>query len=567
MHLAVVLALPYFVTVDAASHLGGAVAFWDAVLRGDSIVGRYVFIQLLPATNLIPDLPAGLLAMAIGPQLAEKLLIGGLVVGLPVATAYAVRGVAPGRWWLAFLVIPLSFTFTLHYGFYPFCYGVLGLVLVMGYVVRHNARWTRRSTLVLTVLLTVTYAAHVLPFGIALLFIGLSATFAWLTAKPRSVKAVAAGWAPTCLAALPGIVLSCYVVVVGMLDRRTDLVLDGRGAVGATYPPLEQLKYYRSLLWDVLNLSLGTVTFDEREGRLTLAFALVLFAMLLLGLRRRVRSRALRFEDAFLLFGVVVVAAIVLLPRNANFGAGGSHFSQRLAPLPVLGLLLWLAAVDLGETPGPVARRMPWLLAVVSIAASAGLLGLRLPYYIANSQRAEAYVSVAPCLATEATMIQVNLGRVHAGRTDPFLAETGRLVSLRGGWDIGNIGAALPFFPLRNRPETDPYRYLVIPGGGVERTPPTIDPAGYAARTPGTLDYVLVYGRPVALSDTIESASWHSLSAQLDADYALVATSPDSMLEVYESRDDPLASAGAAARARAGDACPPAAPGQGSGGP
>jgi hypothetical protein len=362
-------------------------------------------------------------------------------------------------------------------------------------------------------------------------------------------------------------VLSCYVVVVGMLDRRTDLVLDGRGAVGATYPPLEQLKYYRSLLWDVLNLSLGTVTFDEREGRLTLAFALVLFAMLLLGLRRRVRSRALRFEDAFLLFGVVVVAAIVLLPRNANFGAGGSHFSQRLAPLPVLGLLLWLAAVDLGETPGPVARRMPWLLAVVSIAASAGLLGLRLPYYIANSQRAEAYVSVAPCLATEATMIQVNLGRVHAGRTDPFLAETGRLVSLRGGWDIGNIGAALPFFPLRNRPETDPYRYLVIPGGGVERTPPTIDPAGYAARTPGTLDYVLVYGRPVALSDTIESASWHSLSAQLDADYALVATSPDSMLEVYESRDDPLASAGAAARARAGDACPPAAPGQGSGGP
>ncbi len=567
VHLAVVLGLPYFVAVDGSTHLGGAMAFWDALFRADSIVNHYVFIRPLPATNLIPDLPAGLLAMAIGPQLAEKLLIGGFVVGLPVATAYAVRGVAPGRWWLAFLVIPVSFTFTLHYGFYPFCYGVLGLVIVMGYVVRHRARWTGRSTLVLTVLLTGTYMAHVLPFGIALLFIGLAATFAWLTSEPRASRVTAIRWAPAFLAALPGILLSCYLVVVGLLDERSKLVLDGRGAPGVELPPLTMLKYYLSQLRDTLNLSLGAVTFDEREGVLTLAIAVVLLALLLLGLRCRGRSREVRCEDAFLLFGIVVVAAIVILPRNGNFAAGGSHLSQRLALLPVFGLLLWVAAVDFGESPGFVVRRMPWLLAAVSIAASAGLLGLRFPTYVALSQRTEAYVSVAPCLATEATMIQVNLGRVHAGRTDPFLADTARLVSLRGGWDIGNIGAALPFFPMRNRPETDPYRYLVLPGGGVERTPPTIDPAGYEAMTPGTVDYVLVYGRPIAFPETIQSSTWRLLSNQLDADYALVATSPDSMLEVYESRDVTLASAGAVARARAGDLCRPAARVPGSGEP
>lgn len=556
VHLAVVFALPYFVTVDGPAHMGGAVAFWDAVLRGDSIVGRYVVIQLLPATNLIPDLPAGLLAEAIGPHLAEKVLVGGFVVGLPAATAYAVRGVAPGRWWLAFLIIPLTFTFALHFGFYPFCYGVLGLVITVGYVVRHRARWSRGSTVVLAVLLTGTYVAHVLPFAISLLFIGLAATVAWLTTENGSVKIIANRWAPTFLAALPGILLTCCLVVVGQLDERTGLVMDGVGSAGPDDSPLDALKVALSDLRDTLNLSLGTVTFDAREGVLTLAIGVILLAMLLLAVRRRGWSRELRFEETFLLFGVIVVAAIVLLPRNANFAAGGSHLSQRLALLPVFGLLLWLAAADLGESSGRVVRRMPWLVAAVSIAAAAGLVGLRLPYYIALSEYAKAYVSVAPCLAEDATMVQVNLGRVSAGgRTDPLTADTGRLVSLRGGWDIGNIGAALPFFPLRNRPETDPYRYLVLPGGAIERIPPTIDPASYMANTPGRVDYVLVYGGPVASLETIESASWRFLDAQLGADYALVATSSDRMLEVYESTDDPLSSAGATARERAGDAC------------
>lgn len=565
VHLAVVLALPYFVAADGAAHLGGAAAFWDSVFRGESIVSRYAFIQLLPATNLIPDLPAGLLAMAIGPQLAEKLLIGGFVVGLPAATAYAVRGVAPGRWWLAFLVIPLSFTFTLHYGFYPFCYGALGLVIVMGYVVRHRARWTWKATLVLAILLTGTYMAHVLPFGVALLFMGIVATVGWLTSEPRSLRASAAMWVRPCLAALPGIVLTCYLVVIGLLDERTELVLDGRGSVASGSASLaSSVRDVLILLRSVLSLGLGVVTFENREYAVTAGLAALLLGMLLVALWRRARPIELRPEDAYLLFGVVVVIAIVVLPRNADFAAGGTHLGERLAPLPVIGLLLWLAAADLGDAPGRVLRRMPWLVAVVSIAAAAGLVGLRVPYYVANSQRAEAYVSVAPCLATEATMIQVNLGRV-AGGISPFVADTGRLVSLRGGWDIGNIGAALPFFPLRNRPETDPYRYLVLPGGSIERIPPTIDPAGYNASTPGRVDYVLVYGRPLATGQTLTSASWQALSTQLDADYVLVATSHDSMLEVYESRDDPLASAGAAARAGAGDACRPAASARGFG--
>ncbi len=211
-----------------------------------------------------------------------------------MAAAYAVRGVAPGRWWLAFLLVPLSFTFTLQYGFYPFCYGVLGLVIVMGYVVRHDGRWTRRSAFVLTILLTGTYAAHVLPFAVALLFVGLVATSGWLTAEDRTPAAIARRWGPPLLAALPGIALSCYLVAVGLLDERTSLVTDGRSAASPASTFLLQAKTALSRLRDVLSLGLGTVTFDSREGVFILAIAAVLGAMLLFGLRRRAWSRTPR---------------------------------------------------------------------------------------------------------------------------------------------------------------------------------------------------------------------------------------------------------------------------------
>ena len=224
---------------------------------------------------------------------------------LPVTTAYAVRGVAPGRWWLAFLVIPLSFTFPLHFGFYPFCYGVLGLVLVMGYVVRHRARWTWRATLVLAVLLTGTYMAHVLPFGVALLFIGIVATVGWLTSEARSLRASAAVWVRPCLAALPGIALTCSLVIIGLLDERTKLVLDGVGSVASGSPSLaSSVSGVLILLRGVLSLGLGIVSFDIREYAATAALAALLLAMLLVALRRRARPVELRPEDAYLLFGV-----------------------------------------------------------------------------------------------------------------------------------------------------------------------------------------------------------------------------------------------------------------------
>lgn len=545
------LALPVVVTVDGPAHMGHAAAFWDAVSRPTSIVRQYSSIQLLPATNLLPDLAAGLASLLVGTRLAEKAVVGGILAGLPLATVYAIRGVDPGRWWLGFAAIPLAASFTLFYGFYPFNYGVLGFVLTAGFVVRHRGAWRLRPTIGLAILLTMTYAAHVLPFLLCLAFIGSVAVVDGAVRRARP-WAVVRGWVGPLAAAAPAIVLTSILVVRGLTDERSRLVTDGVGSTGVS------LKLLLVQLVGVLSLSWGTTTYDAREAAFSGLVAVALLVVTVSVVLQRDRPFRLREADAYLLFGLAVLVPAIVLPENANFGAGGSHLTQRLAPIPVFGLLLWLAAADLRGSSTMIERRARWLLATSAIVASVGLSAVRAPVEAALSRHADSYAAVAACLATDATMIQVNLGRVEsgpAGRTDPLTADTGRITAINRGWDLGNIGAALAFFPLRNRPETDPYRYLVIPGGSIEGIPPAIDPAGYRARTPGTVDYVLVYGRALASPETLRSAGWTALDGQLDAGYELVATSSDGLLEAWESRDPDVSARAAQSRRAAGDAC------------
>ena len=529
-HLALLVAVPYLATADGASHLGLAVGLWDTLIGGGGVVEDYAVLDFAPFTNLVPDVPMGLLARTIGAQMAEKLVVAGFVAGFPLAVAYAVRGVDPRRWWLAFAALPFSFPFVLHYGFYPFCYGLMGFVVVAGYVVRHRSGWTAREAAVLLVLLTLTYMAHVLPFGLAVAFIGIESLMDWVESGLRALPAVIRRWLPALAAATPGLVLTGLLVTVGLGDTQTDAITDGRFAGGGVSPLVE--------LIGVLSLSYGTVIFDLREAIVMAVLAGALAILTLIALVGRVRQPRIERNDATLVFALLVVLAVVVLPSGADFAAGGSHLGQRLSPVPVVMLLMWLAGQDLAiGRPRLDAVVRPAVIAV-SIAVTIGLVSVRLPTYQATSDQLEGLTDLIPCVRPDATVVQVNLGRELAGPNDRSAhldAEAGRLTAAADGWDLGNIGAALPFFQLRNLAETDPYRHLT-PDGSIEGTPPTIDPRAYEAATPGRVDYLLVAGRPFAEPEVLRAASWLALEGQLDEDFAHIATSSDGYFELYGHR-------------------------------
>ena len=82
------------------------------------------------------------------------------------------------------------------------------------------------------------------------------------------------------------------------------------------------------------------------------------------------------------------------------------------------------------------------------------------------------------------------------------------------------------------RDEVNPYVHLGPPGGH-EGTPPQVDMAAYEARTPGSIDAVLLWGRARGRR---ESLARQAILRDLARGWDLVYASPRGLIEVYRRR-------------------------------
>src|SRR5947209_5795917 len=78
---------------------------------------------------------AGLMSV-LPPLLAEKVLLAGYVVVLPLGLRYALEGARPGAGWLAVLGFPFVGNYLFHMGFYNFCWSLALFPVVVGYYLR-----------------------------------------------------------------------------------------------------------------------------------------------------------------------------------------------------------------------------------------------------------------------------------------------------------------------------------------------------------------------------------------------------------------------------------------------
>ena len=543
--VALVLLVPVFVTVDGPFHVGGAVALIELLLGHPSRAPELTTLELFPATNLLPDVPMGAVATVVGAVAAEKLVIAGYVVAFPLLVVYAVRGIDPRNWWLAFAAIALTFSMPLIYGFYNFLYGWLGFVFVAGYVARRRHAWDARSAAVLAVALTLTYMAHVLPFVQAVILLGVVTVWDWFGLDGHRPSALVRRAVLPGLACVPGTLLM--------------LTLIGGSPPGVSTWDLSSI----TTLAATLTLAYGMAAVSRWEVALAAALAVTLAGMVVVAIVRRLRERGWRPSDAYLAVAVLSIVELGVIPARSVMGASGpTLIGYRLQLVAVLGVLLFLAGRSWS-------RPVTLGFAAVSLVVAFGVSAVRLPAMLELSDRAEAYVGIAPCLATGATMVQANLANVEVGdmqRIDPFTEDSGRLSVATGGWPLASIGFGAGFFPLRNRPETDPWRVLPTEGTApsnltMEGLPPAIDVQRYEDETGVPIDYVLLYGRRHAEPGVLQAPDWLRLQAALQSDYRLAATSTDLWLEAYERVGGAAAEGGEARRAAAGSAVCPAQPG------
>ncbi len=537
----VVLALiPRLVTTDGAIHVGGAGLIRDLLTGAGDIHLHYVDITPYPVPNLTPELALAALMLVLDPGVAEKVLVAGYVILLPLGMLAAVRAAGARAPWLAVLAIPLTFSFTLQYGFYNFSYAVACALFVMAAALRLRERPTGRRAVVLGALLLVTYSCHLVPYAVALVFI--AAVIGWdvlraLVETRGSLREVVRRHGRlvglVVAAALPSLVL-CVPF----------LILTRTGDPASYRPILVPFLGLLSFIWPL-------VTFDVREAVACIAMAGAVAVLTLWVIRRRWRERRwVDGTDGLALFTLATVGVFLVSPQGV--ASGGGILLERLALFPIYGIVLWLSAQDL---PARLVRAT----AVVALVAAAGFVVLRMPAYLELSSRANDYLSVASCLAPGSTMLQANLYQVVPGplrRQDPLIEETGVLSAATRGHDLGSVEGDVPFYPITNRPGNDPYVHLRTSGDLLYHIPPEIDLLGYEQRTDGRVDYLLLYGRSEADATVLASSRWTALRGQLEQGYRRVATSAAGHLEVFERDADDLRARGEAARAQAGSACP-----------
>ena len=512
--------VPHVPTQDGANHVHSVVSLLR--LPGSALLQQYY----LPNYGLQPNwltqaLFAGLIQV-VSPRLAEKLVLSGYLVLLPLAFRYALPRTACGRW-AALAIFPFLHSYPFHMGFWNFSYSLVLFFVVVGYWNRTRGRFTPRRGLGFTALTLVAFVAHSVSTSAA--FAAISALLAWRAGLGLARSAgrrrwvVLRGWLSRALStglyALPAIALLGFFLV-------------HQPKPFAYRPSLfDYVKHFASLY--------ALVSFDRRELLITGAVSVVVVAAVAGALLAR-RTRRLRPVDGWLAASALATALYFVTPDSV---ADGAQLTDRLALYPFFTALLWL-----GHAAGRArsVRAVALALAGLFLAGSA----FRLVKYRQLDGYLAEYLSAAPHVAEGSTILPLTFApfgpreggaidgkKLLSYRVQVFQHVNGWIATERGGIDLDNSQAHTRHAPLRWRPELDPFTLMNTRSFGMEGEPPCVELWTYPALG-GAIDYVLVWG---ATEPAAHDECGGAVLSELGRDYERVFVSePRGMLELYRPR-------------------------------
>lgn len=476
-------------TQDAPSHLENVKALLS--LGKNPAIDAFYETNVLVAPNLLGHALLAALAAWFPPVVADKLQHVAYAVALPVAFRFALPARARRRGY-ALAIFPFLYGFAFHMGFTSFSWSLVPFFATIGLWARTRGRLSgwRLGAFGIGVLLT--------ALGHAVTFVALGAAVAGLAiggggdAAARVRRASRAG-----LAALPAIALVGQFWIRGV-----------EGHAMAWLPLADRVTGMLSLR--------SLVLLDAREVGITTSLALLTLAGLALTLARG----ALRTGARPWLAATAATGALALFAPN-ELGSGWA-ITPRVQFLPFA-----LAAIAVGA-----ARRPRWTLAIGPVAgavAAAALVAIRWPVLADLDRALREYVSLAPAIERQATLLpmQLTLGRSLEGDRwiptgfAPFLHASGFLVAERDAVGLANYEAASSLFPIRYRRARDPYRLLGY-GSAMEGESrlPCVDL--FAGEPNLRVDYVLIWGPPAERDPPACVVRW---LAQLESGYERTAVS------------------------------------------
>jgi hypothetical protein len=514
LHVLPLWAIRFFPSQDGPIHLENASILRDYDRPDRSLLPRVYTLSHRFHPNWFGHVALLGLMTFLPPLVAEKVLLTGYVVLLPLGLRYALDGVRAGGGWLAVLGFPLLQNFLYHMGFFNFCWSLALFGFVVGYYVRHHERFGVRQTLVLGALALLAYFCHPVGLAVAMMAVGVLA-LAW---RPKGEPLRRRLLGPA-LAFVPVVALGAAFV--------------GRQGTGALWKntPLG--------LWDNLRHLEMLVSYLNLERLLTQTYFWGLAALTVGVLLARWQSRSFGRADWLLAVAGLTFAAYFAAPTELS---GGGFVEPRLALLGLLTLILWLGTFPFGPRLKRSVQAFATLIAVA-------LLGLHVAAYAAFNDYLAEYLSAEPHLEANRTLLPLPFAhglktgdpRLDNAKVGAFRHAAGYLAARVGVIDLENYEGHSGYFPVDYRPDFDPFVQMnPVHAGqdvGLQAEPPEVDFLKYAERTGLAVDYVLLWDARPELRDT---PAGRAIFEQLADRYEKIHTSsPREMLQLWRRKDFP----------------------------
>ncbi|HKI32962.1 MAG TPA: hypothetical protein VKA46_14010 [Gemmataceae bacterium] len=498
---------PFFPSQDGPTHLENAVILRDYGRPDRPLLRTFYTLSSDFDPNWFGHLALAGLMSLFPPLIAEKVLLTGYLVLLPLAARYALNGVRAGAGWLAVLTFPFAQHFLYHMGFHNFCYSLAVFFFVAGYWLRHADHVGVRQTLALAALVVLLYFCHLVAVVMAFMLIGtLALGWTVLDRRARRPSSIRLRLLGPAVAFVPALALG--LAFVGRQGQ----------AMQWEYKPL--------LLTRLLELDV-LVSYLDLERLLSRLTFLGLLGLAAFVLWKRWRARLLEKRD--LLLAVVALALVAYFTAPSEM-SGGSFLNTRLSLFVFLFLILWLGA-------HPLDPRLKRGVQAAAALVALGLLGLHTWAYAEFNTSLKEYVDVASRLKPGVTVLpltfshQLQAGHLGKAKVGAF-RHAAAYLTLRGDVvELENYEANTGYFPVRYRPELNPFDHIGRENGrdkGLQAEPPDVTFLDY--RPP--VDYVLLWNVPDKPRDSPAGAA---IFDQLDRSYERVEM-PPGLIQLWQLR-------------------------------
>jgi hypothetical protein len=488
----------YFPSQDGPAHLENAVILREYTNPDRALLRDFYTINTHPEPNWLTHLLLAALMTFVPILAAEKILLTGYLLLLPLSLRYVIKALRSDAAFLALLVFPFVPNLFFHMGFHNFCYSLPLFFFVVGYWLNYLDTFSWKRTAVLMMLGLILFFGHLVSLVAAWIVIGIHAL--WLTAL--DIRAASAHGRGTlfryCQALWPRIQAPVIAFLPSLLLALWFLSRQGWRARPAENP--------EGSAWSILIRLESLVSFSMYEEIVAVGISILFVALTLYVLKERLKNWMAAPGDGLLLAALAFIALYFLTPPAL---AGGLFVNFRLTLYPCFALMLWFATQ-------PVIEKARWILRIAAIGGAVALLGLHVHAYAQADDYLEEMVQVADAIEPSHTLLPLNFmqpgvspdGKLLSMRVGPFRHAAGYIAAERHIINLKNYEATTGYFPILYRPELNPYRLMGkdarVLDHGLDSVPPRISFLGYAKATGRPVDYVLIWGlRPEQQNDPL----------------------------------------------------------------